>query len=100
MTLPRELRDKIYRLLVKKDYNIYITHCKNGAIKLKKEEHEFAILEVSKAISHEVLDILYSEGNFRISIDFSTGGTHGIPGFPSQITNRIKNVEFVLHGLF
>ena len=50
---------------------------------------------ISKEISHGALDMLYSEGNFRFSIDFSV---HGILVLPSQLTNRVKNVEFVFHG--
>ena len=50
---------------------------------------------ISKEISHGALDMLYSEGNFRFSIEFSV---HGILVLPSQLTNRVKNVEFVFHG--
>ena len=95
-TFPRELRDKIYRLLVKKHYIIYITQSKNSIVTPTKDEHDFAILQVSKAVSHEASDTLYSEGVFRFSIDFSM---LGILVLPSQLTDRMKNVEFDFSGL-
>lgn len=93
-TLPRELRDEIYRLLVKKRYIIYITPHEDNHV--TTEKHDLAILEVSQAVSSEALEILYSEAVFCFSVDFRSDD---YPRRPSQLTNRIKNVEFNIIGL-
>ncbi|KAL9132188.1 MAG: hypothetical protein Q9175_006576 [Cornicularia normoerica] len=95
-TFPREVRDEIYRLVVRKHYIIYITQGTNDIITPRKNEHDSAILQVSKAVSDEASDTLYSESVFRFSIDFSA---HGIFCVPTQLTNRMKNVEFDFRGL-
>lgn len=94
--LPRELRDKIYHLLFKKNYVIYITRRRNSIIAPRKDEYDFAILEVSKAVSLESLDILYSESVFRCSVDFVE---HSNLAFSTQFNKRMKNVEIDLEGL-
>ena len=94
--LPREIRDEIYRLVVKKDYIIYVTQSKNDPVPPTKDKHDFAILEVSKAVSDEASEILYSESVFSFYIDFSA---HGIFCVPTQLTKRMKNVDFRFRGL-
>lgn len=94
--LPRELRDKIYQLLFKKKYVIHIIRCRNSIIAPRKYEYDFAILQVSKAVSLEARDILYSESIFRCSVDFVA---HSNLVLSSQITRRLKNVEIDLGGL-
>ena len=95
--LPREVRDEIYRLVVKRDYIIYVTLGDDEvSIRPTKDKHYFAILEVSKTLSDEASDILYSESLFKFSIDFSA---HGIFCVPTPLTKRMKNVEFRFGGL-
>lgn len=93
-TLSRELRDEIYRLLAKKRYNIYITRCKPSYDTQKKSD--LAMLEVSRAISHEASSILYSEAIFGFAVDFSA---HDNMLLSSRITKRMRNVELDLTGI-
>ena len=80
--LPRELRDEIYRYTVTREYDFpnrghTITRC--------------GILFVSKRIRDEALELLYSEGTFRIDLRFHEEeakwlSSRGVP-------QRIMNIE-------
>lgn len=87
--LPREIRDDIYRLVVKNHYIIYVTQGENDATLPAKQEHDFAILEVSKVVNLEASEILYSESVFRFAVDCRA---HGIVWVPTHLTDRMKNV--------
>ncbi len=56
-TLPREIRDDIYRLLVKGRHNVYSTlEDEEGRIFTKStvpDKPDLVILQISRAISHE-----------------------------------------------
>ena len=93
-TLPREVRDEIYRLVVRKRYIIYITRPGSDDPLPSTGKHEFAILQVSKAINHEASDILYAESVFR----FSTNLLFTASSAPAHLANRMTNVEFDFKG--
>ncbi|KAF6229506.1 hypothetical protein HO173_011546 [Letharia columbiana] len=74
-TLPREIRDEIYRLLVKGRHCVFLPSepvhgdtLTDGIDKFDK--HDLVILRTSKAISREAHEILYSESIFRYGINF------------------------------
>lgn len=92
--LPREVRDEVYRLVVKGFYPIYVPHGKTWTAAIRTKESDFAILKVSKAISQEVLEVYLPESVFRFIIQLSQPATICLP---SKLTNRMKNVEIVLN---
>ena len=95
-TLPREVRDEIYRFVVRNRYVIYITRPGSGDPLPSKGKHEFAVLQVSKAINHEVSDILYAESVFRFSMTF---GTYKVFSVPGHLASRMTNAEIDFQGL-
>ena len=96
-TIPPEVRDEIYRLVVRKNYIVYITRPRSSRSLPSRDEHDFAILQVSKAISHEASDILYSESVFRFSMNFRS---YEISCVPAHLANRMKNVELHFQDLW
>lgn len=75
--LPREIRDEIYRLLVKGRYladkplNQYgYSNCEDTVDTENEDLPDFSVLRVSKVLSHEAKEILYFEGVFRFVINF------------------------------
>ena len=94
--LPREVRDKIYRLVVRRRYIFYITRPRTGDPYPSRGTHELAVLQVSKAINYEVSDILYAESVFRFSMFFSKYKVSSVPG---HLANRMTNVEIHFQGL-
>ena len=95
-TLPRELRDEIYRLVVKKRYVTSVTRRARHASSPSSDKHNFAILQISKAINHEASDILCAESVFRISMNFYSSKVSSVP---SHLANRMKNAEIDFYGL-
>lgn len=95
-TPPREIRDEIYRLLVKGSYLVFapsepehggsvsVTHPQTYA------NPDLVILLISQAISREAQDLLYSESVFRYSVDIYA---FEIPRPPIQAMSRIQNVK-------
>lgn len=92
-TLPREVRDEIYRLVVKDLYFIYACEGKTHMAGIRTEESDFSILETSKATSREVLEIYYQESVFSFTTRF---GPSGIICLPKKLTDRMKNVRLVV----
>lgn len=75
-TLPRKIRDEIFRLLVKGKY-LVPRHTGPGhkVSFLKREtfdEPNLVVVWVSKAVSHEAQQVLYSESIFRYEVPFYT----------------------------
>ena len=95
-TLSRELRDEIYRFVVRKRYIIYITHRWSCDPVPSRGKHDFAILQVSKAVNDEVSDILYAESVFRFSMDFSA---YVVSSVPAHLINRMRIMELDFDGL-
>ena len=99
--LPREIRDEVYRFLIKRHYTvIYAPKSASGTTYVAKitaaDIFDLAIFQISHAISHEVQAVLYSESTFRYIIDFSIN----VPRkFPTAVVNSMKNVEIVIRGL-
>ena len=69
--LPREIRDEIYRLLVKGSYldtGCFYRCARKDSYPRTDIRPDFAILQVSKSIGREATEILYSESVFRFII--------------------------------
>ena len=84
-TLPREVRDEIYRSLVKASY----LFDKFGVFERSADTSGFAIFQVSKAVNHEANSIFYSESAFFFYLN------RGLPRIilPSApLTNRMMLV--------
>ena len=94
-TLPREVRDEIYRLVVRKRCVFYITRPGNVPLP-SRDQYDFAILQVSKAINHEASDVLYAESVFRFSMDFYS---FKVSSVPAHLANRMKTAEIDFQGL-
>lgn len=92
-TLPRELRDEIYRLAVKGSYVIWVINGKAYTTAVNIRESDFGIFKVSKAISQEASDIYYSESDFLFVIDFCH---RKMIRLSTKLTDRMKNVKLTL----
>ncbi|CAD6575266.1 MAG: hypothetical protein ASARMPREDX12_007174 [Alectoria sarmentosa] len=92
-TLPRELRDEIYRFVVKGSYLIRVRNGKAYTTAVNIRESDFGIFKVSKAISQEASDIYYSESDFLFVIDFCH---RKMIRLPTKLTDRMKNVKLIL----
>ena len=95
-TLPREVRDEVYRFVVRKRFVIDITRPGSGDTFPSKGKHDFAILQVSKAINHEASDILYAESVFRFLMNFYS---FKLTSVPAHLANRVANAEIEFRGL-
>lgn len=89
-TLPREIRDGIYRLPVKRRYTVF------GRDSMVAKP-DLAILRVSRAISCEALETFYSESTLRYSICLND--TTEVVKPPAQPVNHMKNVRMLIRGL-
>ena len=99
--LPREIRDEVYRFLVKRRYTVIyapkpVFGTAYGAKITAVDMFDLAIFQISHAIGHEVQAVLYSESTFRYYIDFSMSMPRKLP---TAVVNRMKNVEIVIRGL-
>ena len=65
LSLPREIRDEIYRLLVKGDH---IAAGQSKRCKTKRTSPKLAVLQVSKLINEEAMDVFYSESTFHFNM--------------------------------
>ena len=92
-TLPRELRDEIYRLVVKGNYVIWVLQGKTYTKAVNTRESTFGILRASKAISPEASDIYYPESDFCFVIAL---GQRQMICLPTKLTDRMKNVGLSL----
>lgn len=98
-TLPREIRDDIYRLLVKGRHTVYLPLKNEGGDTFKSIAHDkpdLVILQISRAISREAQEILYSESVFRYSMNF-----HASKALqpPTHLVSRMKKVKMLLSYL-
>lgn len=101
-TIPREIRDEIYRLLVKRHYIAFPAgkgprDCKCIICRSNTEKPDLAILRVSRAISDEAQEMIYSESLFEyLNLDY-----HNAPSSkpPAQLVNRMRKVLVSIGGL-
>ena len=104
--LPREIRDEIYRLLVKGSY--LDTGCFYRYVYAHTEAPlDFAVLQLSKSIGREATEILYSESVFRFVISEMSFGEHILPAdldrmerLAPMIQNVILDVRFDKQNTF
>ena len=93
-TLPREIRDDIYRLLVKGLYLVFRhTGTEHGVSLIDSEtldKPDLIILRIAKVISREAQQVLYSESIFRYEVPFYA---NSIPHSSKEAVNRMKKIE-------
>ena len=96
--LPREIRDEIYRCLVKGDYDVntgpyyFIDLCLIDT----------TVLRASKSINREARSVLYSESLFHFSLNISRPLYPEItecPQYPKTFADEMMNISFDIHGL-
>ena len=81
MSLPREIRDKIYAYLLRAG--------------------DLSIMRTSKQLSHEAKESLYREGVYRVKLGFESGGDVG--SFLRKELGKIQNYDIRVnfgHGCF
>ena len=92
LNLPRELRDMIYRHVVKRTYLVcaqpFQPNAGSGDLSISPN---LSILRVSKTISVEAMAVLYAESTFRIYVHFETRQTFRLPSIPA--VDRMMNIE-------
>ena len=83
LSLPRELRDNIYRYVVNDTYLVCALPLPKyiGMWELKVSPN-LSILRVSKTISDEAMAVLFSESIFRIYVYFEQDQTHLLSSIP------------------
>ena len=96
-TLPREIRDEIYRHLVKESYVILFPSgfIHESAFKLV-DKPDLGIFLISQAISLEAQEVFYSESVFHCSMDFKS---HDSLAVSTQMVKRIKNLKIEIQGI-
>ncbi|CAF9929898.1 hypothetical protein IMSHALPRED_008030 [Imshaugia aleurites] len=90
-TLPRELRDEVYRLLVKRRYTVFGDP--------SHQEPDLAILRVSRAISCEAQKIFHSESILQYQINLQDYDTVKAVKSSAQPINHMKKVKMLISGL-
>lgn len=92
--LPPEVRDEIYRYLVKRTYIITqpLEWCTDS------EFIETAILRVSKAISTEAIRVMYGESVFKSYLRLYRGGykVGSHMQQPKEVSDRMMNLEYCI----
>ncbi len=99
-TLPREIRDEIYRVLVKGRHNVYFNvEDEEGGTFTKPtvlDKPDLVILQIPRAISHEAGEILYSESVFRYGMNFKASK---VLQPPAHLVSRMKKVKMLVGNL-
>ena len=92
LNLPRELRDMIYRHVVKRTYLVCAEPrpIYNGTSHLNLSPN-LSILRVSKTISGEAIAVFYAESTFRICLHFEEDQTLRLSSIPT--VKRMMNIE-------
>ncbi len=100
-TLPREIRDEIYRLLVKGRYFVLPRRKSRHKAEVietgaRPDQPDLEILLLSKAISGEAQQILYSESIFVFCVPWQTSAL-----LKSQVeaVNRMNKIEIHIYDL-
>lgn len=101
-TIPREIRDEIYRMPVKRHYIAFPAvnsprNCKCIICRSNTEKPDLAILRVSRAISDEAQEMIYSESLF----EYQNRDYYNAPSSkpPAQLVNRMRKVLVSIGGL-
>ena len=89
--LPLELRDEIYRYIVKGTYVDPRWESSEPNRIIGHGSGNFGVLFVSKAICEEALAVLYSESTFRILLQFTKEEAKWLSS--RRISQRMMNVE-------
>ena len=97
--LPREIRDEIYRYLVKGRFlpqgNLDPAYNNMNARAVSRSRHScLAIFQVSKATYEEATSIYYSESGFRYDLDLFLATPTNLPVDPPLLfSNRMMKIE-------
>ena len=105
--LPREVRDEIYRYLVKGNYVIEIIEASLVFSVDPGYYPHTAILASSKAISHEAAVVMFGESNFETHLYLNEVHRPSPLKRPlgpysarvTEVCNRLMNLEFHIYGL-
>ena len=87
--LPREIRDTIYRLLVRGRYSANVEPNRSPPYL------DLSVLRVSKLISHEAMEILYSESVFVFVIDMNDHRTY----LKAEKFSRLKRIAPLMKNI-
>ena len=101
LNIPRELRDEIYRHLVKGDYFIggqprvggrtqRLLSVQGETAGKMIDDLNFNVFQVSKMISHEAMAVLYSESTFRFEYEHNREAIR-LP--PPSVLDRMMKLE-------
>lgn len=101
LPFPAELRNMIYRYLVRKTYLVYWPLLKgkhspdlDAELSLSKALVECPILHVSKTTRKEALALLYTESTFRYWVDRTRQSYHYRDTCPGkEILDMVQNIE-------
>ena len=106
LEMPRDIRDEIYRYLVKGSYVLYrppylVSGARHRSIRngrnLEVDHASFSFLRVSKAINLEAMRVLYTESIFESILDF--GEYRPYTHHANKITDGIMKLKFNIVGL-
>lgn len=101
LPFPAELRNLIYRYLVRKTYLVYwpLWGAKNPSdfdtdLPLPKALVDFPVFQVSKTTRKEALALLYAESTFRYWVDRTRKSYHYRDACPGEeILDLVQNIE-------
>ena len=106
LQIPRDIRDEIYRYLVKGSYILYrppylvsgprYRGLRNGG-NVEVDHASFSILRVSKAINIEAMRVLYKESIFESWLDFDEYRPY--TNHASKMTDGIMKLKFNILGI-
>ena len=106
--MPREIRDEIYRHLVKSSYILYkppymVFTARDratrdyGYLGIDKDGPNFSILRVSKVVNLEAMRVFYTESIFESWLDF--GEYRPYKPLANKITDGMMKLKFNIGGL-
>lgn len=102
---PREIRDEIYRYLVKDLYTLLQSPCDFDIRTLKRvlgsatQQSNFAIMAVSREIYHETSSMFYSESSFQFCAERYFDTVEDFNTYPlKSVLHRMTKIKFVFPG--
>ena len=92
--LPREVRDEIYRYLVKGAYHLLhpVPFFVPPSQRRKRSKFDHTTLQLSKTINHEAAEVYFSESSFAINLFYIEGMTK----VPQESFDRMMSVGFLV----
>ncbi|KAF6223232.1 hypothetical protein HO133_000074 [Letharia lupina] len=101
----REVRDEVYRYLVKGTYIIAVPpsltsaarFTATGGVGYDPDGADFSILRVSKTLGQEAIGVLYAESIFEFYLNFSEDGP--CTQYAIKVTGRMMRFKYQMFGL-